>query len=196
MAARRRAARRMGLRRADRPRLWRRPRACDAPPSGRRPGRGRPGRGNNLGPAAFAGGGLGGNVFPPFRGVGRRTSVGAVMPSYNEIDGVPSHANTWLLGDVLRGEWGVDGLIVSDYGGVHELATLHHLAADEAEAARLALEAGVDSELPEGQAFATLADRSEEHTSGLQSLMRISYAVFCLKKKKTENTTTNYEALV
>ena len=121
-------------------------------------GHGQPESGNNVGPAPIAERELRENFFPPFREIVRRTSVGAVMPSYNEIDGVPSHANTWLLGDVLRGEWGFDGLIVSDYGGVHELATLHHLAADEAEAARLALEAEVDSELPEGQAFRTLAD--------------------------------------
>lgn len=80
------------------------------------------------------------------------------MPSYNEIDGIPSHASTWLLGDVLRGEWGFDGIIVSDYGGVHELATLHHVAQGEAEAAHQALRAGVDSELPEGRAYALLAD--------------------------------------
>lgn len=80
------------------------------------------------------------------------------MPSYNEIDGVPSHANAWLLGTVLRGEWGFDGIIASDYGGVHELATLHHVARDLEDAAHQALRAGVDSELPEGQAFATLAD--------------------------------------
>src|SRR5690606_36149770 len=91
----------------------------------------------------------------------RRTSVGAVMPSYNEIDGVPSHANTWLLGDILRGEWGFDGIIVSDYGGVHELHTLHHVANDLEDAAHQALLAGVDSELPEGMAFATLEEAVE-----------------------------------
>src|SRR3546814_1204236 len=105
-------------------------------------GHGQPESGNNIGPAPIAERELRENFFPPFREVVRRTSVGAVMPSYNEIDGVPSHANKWLLGDGLRGEWGFDGLIVSDYGGVHELATLHHLAADEAEAAGLAIEAG------------------------------------------------------
>jgi len=57
---------------------------------------------------------------------------------------------------VLRGEWGFDGIIASDYGGVHELATLHHVARDLEDAAHQALRAGVDSELPEGQAFATL----------------------------------------
>jgi beta-glucosidase len=88
-----------------------------------------------------------------------RTSIAAVMPSYNEIDGVPSHSNVWLLGKVLRGEWGFDGILSSDYNGVDQLVTLHHVAADDAEAARLALRAGVDSELPEGQCFATLAEQ-------------------------------------
>jgi len=119
-------------------------------------GHGQPEAGNNVAPAQTAERDLRESFFPPFREVVRRTSVGAVMPSYNEIDGVPSHANTWLLGDVLRGEWGFDGIIASDYGGVHELATLHHVAQDEADAAIQALRAGVDSELPDGQAYATL----------------------------------------
>jgi len=120
-------------------------------------GHGQPESGNNVAPAQLGERELRAFFFPPFREVVRRTSIGAVMPSYNEIDGVPSHANTWLLGKVLRKEWGFDGIIASDYGGVHELATLHHVAKDEADAARQALIAGVDSELPDGQAFATLA---------------------------------------
>ncbi|QWC57864.1 beta-glucosidase [Erythrobacter sp. 3-20A1M] len=120
-------------------------------------GHGQPESGNNVSPAQTARRDLRENFFKPFREVVRRTSIGAVMPSYNEIDGIPSHANTWLLGEVLRGEWGFDGLIVSDYGGVHELATLHQVARDEADAALQALEAGVDSELPDGQAYAMLA---------------------------------------
>ncbi|MFN4241092.1 MAG: glycoside hydrolase family 3 N-terminal domain-containing protein [Erythrobacter cryptus] len=121
-------------------------------------GHGQPESGNNVAPAPIAERELRENFFPPFRKVIARCSVGAVMPSYNEIDGVPSHASTWLLGAVLRGEWGFDGIIVSDYGGVHELATLHHVARDLEDAARLALTAGVDSELPDGEAFATLVE--------------------------------------
>ena len=124
-------------------------------------GHGQPEAGNNISPAQLSERELRENFFPPFREVVRRTSVGAVMPSYNEIDGIPSHANTWLLGEVLRGEWGFDGVIVSDYGGVHELATLHHVATDLEDAAHQALLAGVDSELPEGMAFATLAEAVE-----------------------------------
>ena len=124
-------------------------------------GHGQPEAGNNVAPAQLSERELRENFFPPFREIVRRTSIGAVMPSYNEIDGVPSHANTWLLGDVLRGEWGFDGVIVSDYGGVRELATLHHVADDLEDAAHQALLAGVDSELPEGAAFATLEDAVE-----------------------------------
>ncbi len=121
-------------------------------------GHGQPEAGVNVSPAQLAERELRENFFPPFREIVQRTSVGAVMPSYNEIDGMPSHASTWLLGSVLRGEWGFDGVIVSDYGGVHELATLHHVATDLEDAARQSLEAGVDSELPEGMAYATLPD--------------------------------------
>lgn len=122
-------------------------------------GHGQPQSGTNVGPAENGRRDLRETFFKPFREIVRRTSVGAVMPSYNEIDGIPSHANTWLLGQVLRGEWGFDGIISSDYAGIDELVTIHRLAADNAEAARLALAAGVDSELPEGTAYATLAEQ-------------------------------------
>ena len=121
-------------------------------------GHGQPEAGNNVAPAQLSERELRENFFPPFREIVRRCSVGSVMPSYNEIDGIPSHANTWLLGDILRGEWGFDGIIGSDYGGVHELATLHKVADNLEDAAHQALLAGVDSELPEGRAYATLVD--------------------------------------
>ena len=119
-------------------------------------GHGQPEAGNNISPAQLSERELRENFFPPFREIVQRTSVGAVMPSYNEIDGMPSHASTWLLGSVLRGEWGFDGVVVSDYGGVHELATLHKVAVDLEDAALQSLQAGVDSELPEGMAYATV----------------------------------------
>lgn len=122
-------------------------------------GHGQPEAGNNVAPAQISERELRENFFPPFREVVERTGIGAVMPSYNEIDGVPSHANKWLLDDVLRGEWGFDGVVVSDYGAVAELATLHHVAVDKADAARQALAAGVDWELPDGECFRTLVDQ-------------------------------------
>lgn len=120
-------------------------------------GHGQPQSGTNVGPAQISQRELRENFFPPFREVVERTAIGAVMPSYNEIDGVPSHASKWLLHDVLRGEWGFDGVVASDYGAVQELDRIHHVAADQAEGARLALAAGVDCELPDGLAFRLLA---------------------------------------
>jgi beta-glucosidase len=122
-------------------------------------GHGQPESGENTAPAPIAERELRSSFFPPFRAVVSRTGIGAVMPSYNEIDGVPSHANRWLLGRVLRGEWGFDGAIVSDYAAIPELAGRHHVAPDIAGAARLALQAGVDCDLPDGEAYRTLADQ-------------------------------------
>ena len=79
-----------------------------------------------------------------------------VMPSYNEVDGVPSHVNGWMLEDVLRREWGFRGLVVSDYFAVDQLIGQHHVAADKADAARQALSAGVDMELPDPDAYPSL----------------------------------------
>ncbi len=121
-------------------------------------GHGQPQAGNNVAPAMLGERELREAFFPPFRAVVERTGIAAVMPSYNEIDGVPSHANTWLLGEVLRGEWGFDGAIVSDYAGVEELHTFHKLAPDLGHAALLALRAGVDCDLPDGNAYRTIAD--------------------------------------
>lgn len=121
-------------------------------------GHGQPESGINVAPAQVAERTLRENFFPPFEEVVRRTRAGAVMPSYNEIDGVPSHVNKWLISDVLRGEWGFDGLVVSDYLAIDDLVRLHHVAPDMPSAAIRALEAGVDSDTPDGTGFRTLAD--------------------------------------
>jgi beta-glucosidase len=83
--------------------------------------------------------------FPPFEQVLRRTSVGAIVPSRNEIDGVPSHANTWLLKDVLRGEWKYGGTVIASHEGIADLHAIYHVAADEVNAVALARAAGVDT---------------------------------------------------
>src|SRR5579863_7167834 len=122
-------------------------------------GHGQPESGTNVGPAPYSERTLREFFFPPFEAVIERTGVSAVMPSYNEIDGVPSHANEWLLGKVLRGEWGFQGAVVSDYYAIGDLMNVHHIAANLDQAARLALEAGVDIDLPRGTAYATLTQQ-------------------------------------
>lgn len=119
-------------------------------------GHGQPESGTNVGPANISERTLREYFFPPFEQVVKRTGIQAVMASYNEIDGVPSHANKWLLGDVLRGEWGFKGAVVSDYYAIEEMARRHNIAKDNAGAALLALTAGVDSDLPTGAAYSTL----------------------------------------
>ena len=91
----------------------------------------------------------------------------SVMPSYNEIDGVPSHANRWLLEDVLRRAWGFRGTVVSDYFAVRELnhrpeSLGHHVAADAKEAATLAVRAGVNIELPDPDCYPFLIELVRE----------------------------------
>ena len=120
-------------------------------------GHGQPEAGTNIAPAPLGERELREFFFPPFEQVVRRTGIDAVMASYNEIDGVPSHSNKWLLGDVLRGEWGYQGAVVSDYYAIEQMADIHRIAPDVAGAARLALAAGVDVDLPEGAGFSTLA---------------------------------------
>ncbi len=119
-------------------------------------GHGQPESGTNTGPASISERTLREYFFPPFEQVIKRTGISALMPSYNEIDGRPSHANTWLLGDVLRGEWKFDGAVVSDYYALTDLQSIHGVAANADEAAILALAAGVDSDLPSGGAYTGL----------------------------------------
>ncbi|MBC8084840.1 MAG: glycoside hydrolase family 3 C-terminal domain-containing protein [Hymenobacter sp.] len=94
--------------------------------------------------------------LPPFEACVRQGGSLGLMPAYNELSGIPAHANRWLLTSVLRGEWGFKGVVVSDYSGVSDLYKLHHVAADTAEAAAQALRAGVDIEAPNGNFYPSL----------------------------------------
>ena len=120
-------------------------------------GHGWPENGTNVGPAPYGERTLREDFFPPFEQIVRRTTVRRVMASYNEIDGIPSHANRWLLTDVLRGEWGFKGAVVGDYFAIRQLQDQHHVAADLPQAAAMALHAGVDLDEPSGEAYKFLA---------------------------------------
>ncbi|HEX6718081.1 MAG TPA: glycoside hydrolase family 3 N-terminal domain-containing protein, partial [Pyrinomonadaceae bacterium] len=117
---------------------------------------GQPESGTNIGPVFFSERTLREYFLPSFKAAVTEAGIMSVMPSYNEIDGVPSHANRWLLQKLLRQEWGFSGHVVSDYYAIPQLVDLHHLAPDKTVAAKLAIEAGVDTELPDPDAFQTL----------------------------------------
>jgi beta-glucosidase len=117
---------------------------------------GQPEGGTNIAPSNYSERVLREYFLPSFEAAVKEAHVMSVMASYNEIDGVPSHANRWLLGKVLRQEWNFDGLVASDYYGIPQLMELHHVAGDKMEAARLAIEAGVDAEVPDPDCYQTL----------------------------------------
>ncbi len=86
--------------------------------------------------------------FPPFRAA-VNAGVLSFMASFNEISGIPSTGNEWLMRDILRGEWGFEGFVVSDYTGDMEMID-HGFAKDSREAAKLAFLAGVDMSMTSG----------------------------------------------
>ena len=123
---------------------------------------GEPESGTNTAPANYSERTIRETSFVGFRAAVQEAKVGAVMASYNEINGVPSHVNPWLLDDVLRKEWGFDGYVMSDGHGLQMLADTHGVAADYAEAARKALPAGIDYDLSDGAVYRTLIDQVKE----------------------------------
>ena len=92
-------------------------------------------------------------ILPPFEHAISAGGARSVMHSYVDVDGVPAASDAALLTDLLRETWGFTGTVVSDYFGVAFLQTAHGVAADAADAARLALTAGVDVELPTVHAY-------------------------------------------
>lgn len=124
-------------------------------------GHGQPEAGMNVGPAQISERVLRETFFPPFEAAITEAHAASVMASYNEIDGVPSHANGWLLNTILRDEWGFDGAVVADYFAINELNVRHAIVDSLGDAGEIALKSGVDLELPDGVAFYQLKDRLE-----------------------------------
>lgn len=105
-----------------------------------------------------------------------------VMPSFNLINGVPSIGNKWLLQDILRKEWGFDGVVISDYAAIKEMIT-HGFAENEKAAAKLAIDAGCDIEMMSGAYTGYLKELVEE---GAISMQQIDDAVYRVLKLKEE----------
>jgi beta-xylosidase len=115
--------------------------------------------GRNLAPVDIGPRELADVLLPPFEMAIREGGARSVMPAYPSIDGVPATADPALLTGTLRDEFGFDGVVVSDYNAITFLQTLHGVAGSPADAAGLALGAGLDVELPHPRCFgAALAD--------------------------------------
>jgi beta-glucosidase len=117
--------------------------------------------------------------LPPFHAA-VQAGVGTLMCSFNEIAGVPSSGNRMLLTDILRGEWGFDGFVVSDWGSIGEMLN-HGNVADTTQAAILALHAGVDMDMESGCYGDSLASAVEQ---GLVPMVELNEAVRRILREK------------
>jgi beta-glucosidase len=118
---------------------------------------GQPEGGINVGPVSMDERTMREYFLPGFEACIKEGKAWGVMPCYNELNGLPVHASTRLLRDILRKEWGFKGLIVSDYEGIQQIQTLHQVSGDSSLTALKAFQAGIDIETPDPWAYPKLA---------------------------------------
>ncbi|WP_281890687.1 glycoside hydrolase family 3 N-terminal domain-containing protein [Paenibacillus sp. YYML68] len=114
-------------------------------------------------------------ILPPFKAVVQEAGALGMMPSHNEIDGIPCHGNRKLLTDTLREDWGFNGIVVSDYFDSSRLDILFHVVSNQKEAAVKALKAGLDMDLPGGGCYIHLLEAVAEDPS-LEEVLNIAVA--------------------
>jgi beta-glucosidase len=137
--------------------------------------------GQNQGPANHSMRVLRDYHLPPFKMCIDYAKPASVMPSYNEVDGVPSHANKWLIKDLLRNEWHYEGMIVSDYYGVDQLFNKHFVVSDLKEAAMTGFNSGVQYEFPQGNLYKLLPELLKEGKVKLSDIDRAVEQVLTMK---------------
>ncbi|MEK3885024.1 glycoside hydrolase family 3 N-terminal domain-containing protein [Paenibacillus sp. PL2-23] len=114
-------------------------------------------------------------ILPPFKAVVEEAGALGMMPSHNEIDGVPCHSSRYLLTELLREEWGFQGIVVSDYSDSSRLDVLFHIVNNQTEAAVKALYAGLDMDLPGGACYIHLIEAITEKPE-LEELLDLAVA--------------------
>ncbi len=145
-------------------------------------GHGQPENGKNIAPINYSERVFRETHLYPFEMAVKRAHAQSVMVSYNEWDGVPNHVNHKLLTDILRSEWGFNGYVMSDGGGMEVTYKNHHAAADSAESGALSIKAGIDYELGTGACFASLVDQvkkgivsEEDVTRAAKNILRVKF---------------------
>ena len=119
--------------------------------------------------------------LPPFEAA-VKAGVAAIMPSFNDVAGIPMTAHGGILNDLVRGQWGFDGVMVSDYTAVVELIA-HGVAGDIAEASALALNAGVDIDMQDEAYVRGLPDALERGLVTMEDIDRAVRRVLTLKAR-------------
>ena len=138
--------------------------------------------------------------LPPFQSA-VKAGVGTLMSAFLDLNGIPVTANRRLLTDILRGEWGFDGFVVSDWNSVEELIS-HGVAEDRGQAAVLALRAGVDMEMVSGTYIETLAASlqsgkvsAEEIDEAVRRILRIKHRAGLFDQPFTDTTRASRDIL-
>ena len=134
----------------------------------------------------------------PFEEVVRRGNIYALMPSYNEIDGIPAHSSEFLLHQVLRKEWDFKGYVISDYGGLSQLYNFHQVAKDAPAAALMGLKAGVDVEASRPDVYKNLAQMvrngmidEKKIDSAVSWVLEAKFKAGLFEKKTADPATVN-----
>jgi beta-glucosidase len=138
-------------------------------------GHGLPEGGLNHAPAHIGSRELRDSFLFPFEAGVRSAGLRSMMHAYDDVDGVPCVASRELLTTILRDDWGFDGIVVADYGGIEELISSHAVVSTLADAGVRALEAGVDVELPSIAAYG--APLAEALAAGRIELATIDQSV-------------------
>ncbi|HZL46852.1 MAG TPA: glycoside hydrolase family 3 N-terminal domain-containing protein [Opitutaceae bacterium] len=145
-------------------------------------GHGQPEGGRNIAPVNYSEREFRSSHLYPFEMAVKEARAHAIMASYNEWDGVPNHLNHHLLTDILRQEWGFDGFVMSDGGGMEVVYETHLAATGPAETGILCLEAGLDYDLGgKGRCFSTLAGEARAGKVSLAAIDRAAAGVLRVK---------------
>lgn len=114
--------------------------------------------GRNFAPTAMSTRTFHDDILVPFRVAVTKANALGMMASHCDIDGIPAHGNRWLLIELLRDQWGFKGIVVSDYNDIERLNLFHHVAENINDAAKMALKAGMDLDLPNMNAYGNLKE--------------------------------------
>lgn len=119
--------------------------------------------------------------FPPYKACAE-AGAGTFMSSFNIVDGVPATANSWLINDVLRGQWGFEGMVVTDYGSINEMLQ-HGVGGDQKGASAMALKAGTDMDMCAEGFLNTLKQSYDDGTVSMRDIDKACRRVLEAKYK-------------